>query len=283
MQDKVRLIAISVAVAMTSFAAGAVPVSEVSGPAEPPPEGYAERQYVDSDGCMFVRVEGDDGVVAWAPVATTEGELLCGHKPTATLNLSVDAPPPPSVEPVPEPQVSDETPPAAAMADVEEPADEPETVAEPEPVANPAPTRGTTGPVRLLAISTLPIAQTDCKNGAALVERYLLSDGRQPVRCAGPADDPLDVLVNRGFLRAVKRAPAVPAGARYLQLGAFGQSANVDQCADLAKRLGFPAEQRRVSGSKLTLVLAGPFDRPDDLRAAWLAFQTAGYADAFYR
>ena len=283
-----------------------VPVTEVDGPAEAPPEGYAERQYVDSQGCIFVRVTGAEGLLAWAPVATPEGELLCGHKPSITMNLHVGAPqaePPapaetaPSAEATPEPLPEPAaTAPEPSSETAPEPAGEP--AAAPEPagaLATPAapqprtPAPGATAsrqPVRLLAIATVSSSMTDCAGGAsAEAEVYVLSDGRRPVNCAGPAADPLAVLVAGDYLTAAGAAPEPPSGARYLQLGAFAKAGNAARIAALAMRLGYAVELQpgRIGTVAVTQVMAGPFAAPSDLRAAWRAFHTAGIGDAYYR
>ncbi len=290
--------------ATMATAAAAVPVSEVDGPAEPPPEGYAERQFVDSQGCMFARVTGVDGSLSWAPVATPAGELLCGHKPSVTLNLSVTPPaptPPATTSPEPTPPATPD--PATAPEPTAEPAPSaPEPTAEPAPETTPLPEAPKSAPepetvapaspgpsprdaVRLLEIARVPLAATQCAAGAAEAEVYLLSDGRRAVRCSGPAADPLAVLVANGYLSAPARVPDPPEGARYLQVGAFAQAANALRIEALAARLGFPVERREGRGvsGPLTLVLLGPFARAQDLRAAWRAFHTAGHADAYYR
>ena len=284
-----------------------VPVTEVDGPAEAPPEGYAERQYVDSQGCIFVRVTGAEGLLAWAPVATPEGELLCGHKPSITMNLHVGAPqaePPapaetaPSAEATPEPLPEPAaTAPEPSSETAPEPADEP--AAAPEPAgalaapAAPQPRTSAPGaiarsrqPVRLLAIATVSSSMTDCAGGAsAEAEVYVLSDGRRPVNCAGPAADPLAVLVAGDYLTAAGAAPEPPSGARYLQLGAFAKAGNAARIAALAMRFGYAVELQpgRIGTVAVTQVMAGPFAAPSDLRAAWRAFHTAGLGDAYYR
>lgn len=283
-------------------AAAAVPVTEVDGPAEPPPDGYAERQFVDSQGCMFARVTAADGSLSWAPVATPAGELLCGHKPSVTLNMSVTAPAaaPEPVPYAPEPVAEPESPaPEAAPEPMTEPASPepipvpaaPQAAPEPDPVAaRPADAPASSGPsprdpVRLLEIARVPLAATHCATGAAEAEVYLLSDGRRAVRCSGPAEDPLAALVANGYLTAPGRVPEPPEGARHLQVGAFVQAANADRMEALAVRLGFPVERREGRGASgpLTLVLIGPFAQTQDLRAAWRAFRTAGHSDAYYR
>lgn len=56
------------------------------GPAELPPADFAGRQYVDSDGCVFVRVELD-GVATWAPRLNRDRTPLCGYRPSMSAGL----------------------------------------------------------------------------------------------------------------------------------------------------------------------------------------------------
>ena len=140
--------------------------------------------------------------------------------------------------------------------------------------------------MRLLAIATVSSSMTDCAGGAsAEAEVYVLSDGRRPVNCAGPAADPLAVLVAGDYLTAAGAAPEPPSGARYLQLGAFAKAGNAARIAALAMRLGYAVELQpgRIGTVAVTQVMAGPFAAPSDLRAAWRAFHTAGLGDAYYR
>ncbi len=88
------------------------------GPAEAPPATFTGRQYVDSQGCVYIRAEVG-GAVTWAPRLTPRNEVLCGFEPTfggggvaATGSL-------PTVQPDTPPVVS-EAPPASDIVAVQE-------------------------------------------------------------------------------------------------------------------------------------------------------------------
>ena len=50
-------------------------------PAELPPTGYAGQQYVDSDGCLFLRA-GRQGETVWVPRVSRQGAQVCGYPPS---------------------------------------------------------------------------------------------------------------------------------------------------------------------------------------------------------
>lgn len=50
-------------------------------PAELPPASYKGKQYVDSQGCVFLRA-GTQAQTVWIPRVTASGELLCGYPPS---------------------------------------------------------------------------------------------------------------------------------------------------------------------------------------------------------
>ena len=72
--------AIAIAACAVSFIpveAEAQALRNAGEPAEFPPSSYTGRQYVDSNGCAFIRA-GIDGNVAWVPRVTRSRELSCG-------------------------------------------------------------------------------------------------------------------------------------------------------------------------------------------------------------
>ncbi|MCP1168225.1 SPOR domain-containing protein, partial [Limimaricola sp. ASW11-118] len=50
-------------------------------PAEFPPESYSANQYVDSEGCAFIRA-GIGGMTNWIPRMSRAREPLCGFQPS---------------------------------------------------------------------------------------------------------------------------------------------------------------------------------------------------------
>lgn len=56
-------------------------VAQSSVPAEFPPAGYAGTQYIDTEGCAFIRT-GVGGAVTWTPRVRQDGKQICGLTPT---------------------------------------------------------------------------------------------------------------------------------------------------------------------------------------------------------
>jgi hypothetical protein len=80
------------------LAAGAAQ-AEAPQPAELPPADYAGLQYVDSQGCLFVRA-GDGAEVVWIPRVSRQGVPDCGNPPSGKPVPVVEEV---GVQPIPDP------------------------------------------------------------------------------------------------------------------------------------------------------------------------------------
>ena len=97
-----RALAIAIIAASSGLGvAQAQSISSVQAPAEFPPASYQGRQYVDSNGCVFVRA-GIDGNVSWVPRVSRNRKVICGFQPSlpAGTGTAIAKPPKQAVEPV---------------------------------------------------------------------------------------------------------------------------------------------------------------------------------------
>ena len=80
-------------------------------------------------------------------------------------------------------------------------------------------------------------------------------------------------------------APAATVSGRYVQAGSFGVAANAATAAARLKALGLPVQVSAITrgGKALQIVLAGPFDRADQLAAALATTRASGFSDAIVR
>ena len=56
-------------------------VADTSVPAEQPPASFSSNQYVDSDGCVFIRV-GRGEQTSWVPRVNRARQVVCGYRPS---------------------------------------------------------------------------------------------------------------------------------------------------------------------------------------------------------
>lgn len=104
-------------------------------PAELPPAEFTGRQFVDSQGCVFIRAEVS-GAVTWVPRMTRDREVLCGFQPTFAEGTAAATGSLPSVSPDAPPDVSAAAPAAVAKPVADAP--KPDAVPQAEAMAAPA-------------------------------------------------------------------------------------------------------------------------------------------------
>ncbi len=112
--------------------------SDAIAPAELPPSSFDGKEYVDSQGCVFIRA-GIDGNVTWVPRVTRDRQQVCGQEPSLVASTDTETTParvapPAQVAPDPEPveavenaQATSAPAPRPTVATTVEPTQEPAT------------------------------------------------------------------------------------------------------------------------------------------------------------
>lgn len=219
--DVMRLGIWAVAFAVLSMAGAAdAQAQELRGPAEIPPPGYTDRQYVDSAGCVFMRASYGS-VVSWVPRVGRDRRQICGYTPSlarAAAPPADPAPAPPS-QPLagnfrshaaggPMPTVAlNNDPPRIGRAARKVMAAPPKAAPGPR---KPAAVARPVAPVTIVSIRNEDGRRTNCPNAPRIAQRFVFSDGRQFLRCGPPVANPVTALNRAGVpgLRVVGPVPA---------------------------------------------------------------------------
>lgn len=195
-----RLVTIALILGSGSISALSAQSFPGSTPSEFPPTSYKGKQYVDSQGCVFIRA-GIDGNVSWVPRVTRKRTGVCGFKPTFAGEVT---PPPEPVETAAVTQITNPTPaPKPKAVAKPKPKPKPKAVAaapkpKPKPkvvrqVAQQAPLiveKPMQAPAPVLKTSRVAVAgQTACPNRSPIAQQYMRA-GRSAVRC-GPQAAPI--------------------------------------------------------------------------------------------
>ncbi len=213
---------LAIAVIAASFGVGFVQAQSTARnevPAEFPPSSFEGRQYVDSNGCVFIRA-GINGSTSWVPRMTRSRELLCGFQPSLAKAKAKPAAAPAQQTArkvaTTRPAQTDRAKPSRTQpkrqpVQVTAPAREkpivitqPRSVrlAKPQKIA-PAPAK-TVKPVRSKRRTPAPQAAPACQGGTAVSTRYM---GSGNVRC-GPQAAPHVTYVQGGGGSGVTTRPA---------------------------------------------------------------------------
>ena len=175
---------ISVGVILGSVAVGALQAQSTgpgSQPAEFPPATYKGKQYVDSNGCVFIRA-GIDGNVTWVPRVGRDRKGVCGFKPSLAGQVTEV-----TITPIPEAATEITTAETVAPPPAPKPAPVPRVVRQTAPKRAPAPVIIAEAPAPVLPpqVSIFSGRPPACTNASRLSQRYINDGSKYPVRC-GP-------------------------------------------------------------------------------------------------
>ncbi|WP_245510586.1 SPOR domain-containing protein [Antarcticimicrobium sediminis] len=226
---------------MSALCAQAQSLRNASPPAEFPSASYTGKQYVDSQGCIYIRA-GIDGNVTWVPRVGRDRKQVCGYKPTvvaggaaaakpraqAPVEITLPATTQPAAIQKPKPLPAAVAQPVAKprTAPVAQPRRAPVQAAAPAPIATPAPIRVRRAPAATTVVIPAPRRQAapqaapviaprkapaqaggGCSNASAFSQQFINKGAG--VRCGPQAEPP--ITYGRGGDR---QSVLMPRGAR---------------------------------------------------------------------
>lgn len=255
-----------------SLAFGGLASAQSFSPSEAPPSGFAGREYVDSNGCVFLR-SSFGGEVTWVPRYGADRQQICNATPST---LATQAPP---SAPVSE-QAAEMTRPAPEMRA------RPAEIARPTESARPSQTaRATQRTMRRTPV--LPENHhAACPSTSPFGQLVRMADGRVLVRCVDTRAALLPTGAQDATEASGRAASPMPGGAgHYVQVATFGVPANTSRTSARLQAQGLPVHVQhiRTRGRVLDLVLAGPFTDASSAHAALRAARGMGFGDAFFR
>ena len=274
---------------LVSFAAGpagAKSLRDAGEPAEFPPSDFSGKQYVDSNGCVFVRA-GIGGNVTWVPRVSRSRQQICGQEPTFA---SAPVPEVPSIIAAKPAQATDAT--------------------SSKPAAAPRPRRIVRHATSVPIVAPPPARLAVPARKAPPSEGYRAAwedDRLNPFRAIGTAEGQAQMekvwtntvprrLIAMPKQRVVTRSESISVSTktapvtvitshRFVQIGAYENPANAHKAIAHLRRLNLPVRIGRLrrSGREHQIVLAGPFKRQENLEAALSAVRDAGVRNARLR
>lgn len=282
-------------------------------PAEVPPAGYSDSQYVDSNGCVFVRA-GFNGTVTWVPRYGNDRQPMCGFMPTGgagatqVADSTVQAPAAP-------PPVTVSAPPAQVGSGIRVRTSggvEAEVLAPPRSRSRAPATAYATPRAPVLPEPAAPqVTLSDSQGYATGRRRDGLGRafcGLNPCVTTGMpgfmhganateprARSPQPTVSTMGTTAAIDSRPQNGGGlhtgggrmtnGQYVQVGVYGSASNASAAAANLQANGMPVAMARAvaGGSEYRVILAGPFADAGQVSAALRHARALGYTDAFIR
>ena len=212
---------VAVVAALIAGASSAQNLRNSSGPAEAPPASFSSNQYIDSNGCVFVRA-GIGGTTNWVPRVSRSREQLCGFQPSGAPASTIAQVQPEVPAPVPAPIIVAAPTPAPVV-----PTPTPAPVVQPPVVAEAPAPRGIRTATTLGAI-TPPIAEPATATPSPRVIAAPAVEPRTVTRaqaCAGLTG------IQSNFISQRTGQPIDCGGAPVQQVAAVEPPSPVDQAA----------------------------------------------------